>query len=1180
MPASQTHYTSSRMGHSGHAGFGFHSISADVDPGDLQQIGPLGELTLPRDMDLAADQAQLVENAPILLRFRLLESGRWVLIRSRYLGTDYSGRSGNFFAHALIGVPDELRHWPVDYVGWSGWHERLEHDDGQPSPPLEQVSLDRLVPPAELELKALARFIDGDRRRTELLTQMIRAAFLRAETDRAILIRDPGDQGIKWIACIQKAFPRQSSLHLSFCTYQYDSCESEAVNVSVGETNFRFDDADFGYRFFAFDLVDERYSKVPEIAAEYPAVIAGWMARTPARLEAFHRFMEGFDLTALDTGVLLGLRLFQIDQGEIPLPTGADLEVLLGFAEHYTRAQMRDRVVALLADGLETNAADLSATEHGVMVAFLARSARVTGDQTHRERAIEVWIRMFDQLVIARGSALDETRTAKTRLLELDPDATRPLAQRFVGDDHLDAMHALLDFADETVVVHITEEILLQGSVAEPGRAWPESGYGPFLSGLAGIARQPEPLLDLLLGAVADRPNDLAAACRQIAECLRDEGPGKAGKRTMILGCQLALLGSATDAVRAELDRVETHAVLCGEWLQRLADSDDPTALFERYAEHDLPRTPVFAKAADAWLRSRWFERLDDEQAANQAKRWLLAGELARLEPEAMQRAAELLNERLPMGAKSRDSLAIVSPLADLIATQGLQLVPNRALMLATVARVAARERVDWRKQLEHLSGHLDALPRKDYRTLLEQLLSPALADCQNYKDHGKRLLALSASGEREVLIGAYRVVLKDAQLGPALLRQAVKFWLVEATKRRLGASLEPDIEDILVTTLARLKPDQRTNLSRSIGKDDGLSDKAKELWKALALNDRDDYRKRLKPAFDHGHPPLKTTDGSPPAYLMSLRRAGARGQFGRPVSLYLYDPAGEVNDQERLLDQQHYLRHLGGLALLIDPLSFRSLRDVYEGQGRSLPKGTCRSDPLDLIERVHEALERHTGLDATQRFKRRLAVVLTKGDIPFVQQTLGVDVDGRPRHAAWHRLEQWTSERIRGWLRANEPAFFHSLETHFARVELFIISAMGHDERVQGAFQPKRVLEPLLWLLSSHGALRRPVLMRWVMTTAEVAIVAILIGAFSVIPITAVATLDDLRLEAARLLDPRVFIGPPHRPAPPIQPQDHERVNDDARPEPTHPIVTPPLHGNVEAPFGTQSDAAPPRFP
>jgi hypothetical protein len=832
MPALQTHYTSARMGQSGHAGFGFHGISAGIDQADLQQIGPLGELTLPRDLDLGAPQSELAARAPVLLRYRVLGSGRWVLIRSRYVGTDYSGRSGNFFAHALIGSPEALRHWPVDYCGWPHWQERLERDDGAPPPTLDAVDLERIEPPAELAPEALARFLGADRGRTELLTAMIRAALARAETDRAMLIRDPGDQGRTWIACVQKAFPRQAALTLSFCTYQYDGYEAEAINVSVGETNFRFDDADFGYRYFAFDLIDGRASEVPAAADEYAPVVAEWMTRAPARLAAFHRFAEGFDLPAADASVLQVLRLFRLDLDEIPLPTGADLEALLDFARDRTRPALRDRMLVLLADRLGA-AADLSASEYRAMIGFLARTAGVTGDPAHRARAIAAWLQMFDRLLVGRGTALKEVGAAKAVLLRLDAGAAPGLAEALVAEDHLDALFPAVREAAPAVLLAVVEEIVRQLAVADAGRAWPNGRAAGYLAGLVCAVREPEPVLDLLLAAVASAPADLAAACRRLAAELREERPDQAEARLEAVGRRLARLGTAARMVRERLDGPDTHAILRGDWLERLDGSDDPAALLAGYRQDDLARTPAFAKAADAWLRGSCFERLPDEAAAAQARRWLLNGELERLQPAAMQRAATLINARLPLRSKDAEHLAVAEPLAALAARRGLALTPNRALILTTAARVAAGEKLDWAVLPNQLAGHLGGLSNKEYRGLLEGLLPAALSGCHDYKAHGQRFAALCVADKRETLLKVYRTLLVYQLEDPATLRQAVKHWLVDAMRQPDG-EIDPDIADILAAALAHLKSDQRSDLAKKLGTDASLPAEAKTALNAL----------------------------------------------------------------------------------------------------------------------------------------------------------------------------------------------------------------------------------------------------------------------------------------------------------------------------------------------------------
>jgi uncharacterized protein YraI len=280
--------------------------------------------------------------------------------------------------------------------------------------------------------------------------------------------------------------------------------------------------------------------------------------------------------------------------------------------------------------------------------------------------------------------------------------------------------------------------------------------------------------------------------------------------------------------------------------------------------------------------------------------------------------------------------------------------------------------------------------------------------------------------------------------------------------------------------------------------------------------NDGADYRMRIEPAFARGQVAPKTTALQPPAFLLSLRRRATSNADGLPVSLYLYDPDGAMTDSEVQRDQQRYLRHAGGLALLIDPLSLPSLKAAWERSGTPLPAGTCKSDPLSLVEGLLAALEDHTGVGADRRLRQRLAVILTKGDLPLVQETLGVSTAAPNTDETWDTLDSSTSACIRDWLRNHEPALLQRLERHFSRVEFFLVSAMGHDASVPKSFEPKRVLEPLLWLLSAHRALRRPLLTRVAMTAVEVTIVAVLVALFALVPLVGISIAGSL-LDLAR---------------------------------------------------------------
>jgi uncharacterized protein YraI len=356
-----------------------------------------------------------------------------------------------------------------------------------------------------------------------------------------------------------------------------------------------------------------------------------------------------------------------------------------------------------------------------------------------------------------------------------------------------------------------------------------------------------------------------------------------------------------------------------------------------------------------------------------------------------------------------------------------------------------------------------------------------------------------------------------------------------------------------------------------------------------IDANDGADYRTRIEPAFARGQVAAKTTALQPPAFLLSLRRRATQHADGLPVSLYLYDPDGAMTDSEVQRDQQRYLHHADGVALLIDPLSLPSLKEVWQKTGAPLPPGTCASDPLSLVEGLLAALEDHTGVGADRQFPQRLAVILTKGDLPLVQTTLGVSVAAPNLGEAWNTFDPTASARIRDWFRNHEPALLQRLERRFARVQFFLVSAMGHDVSVPKPFEPKRVLEPLLWLLAAHQALRRPLFTRVAMTAVEVTIVAVLVALFALVPLAGFSVVDSLLDLARRPIalappvvastPPALIVPLPSRPAvPQTQPVLPQTVAAPApsivAPSPPAPIV-PPASGTA----APRTQPAPPQI-
>ncbi len=138
MNLAQLHYTSAPPGPDG-SGFRFTAVSPGVPVSLLREAEQLIGYEPPRDAPPRPDPAQLGA-FPQALSLNVLADGSRLLARSVYTGADYSGRWGNFHAHAvhLPGPegPDRPAEGPLPITSWGSPQWAAENPPpGTPLPP-------------------------------------------------------------------------------------------------------------------------------------------------------------------------------------------------------------------------------------------------------------------------------------------------------------------------------------------------------------------------------------------------------------------------------------------------------------------------------------------------------------------------------------------------------------------------------------------------------------------------------------------------------------------------------------------------------------------------------------------------------------------------------------------------------------------------------------------------------------------------------------------------------------------------------------------------------------------------------------------------------------------------------------------------------------------------------------
>lgn len=214
----QLHYTSARRGPTGRAGFQFVAETPGLPDGVRAGVTPYLAYRPPPDAPLSPDDSELGLFPVSLLYDRV--DGRPLLLRCRYLGRDYSGRFGNFFAHAVVAEPDELEGLrPAEL-----W--RAPHWAPLPASGAVLDPLDELAPGAALDPEALAAWLaaSGPDDPYALLAQLVDAVagVLERGHGRVVLVADDVELIARWIAVVSYSLPVAAAARLSFVTYTAD----------------------------------------------------------------------------------------------------------------------------------------------------------------------------------------------------------------------------------------------------------------------------------------------------------------------------------------------------------------------------------------------------------------------------------------------------------------------------------------------------------------------------------------------------------------------------------------------------------------------------------------------------------------------------------------------------------------------------------------------------------------------------------------------------------------------------------------------------------------------------------------------------------------------------------------------------------------------------------------------
>ncbi|MEU6534492.1 GTPase-associated protein 1-related protein [Streptomyces sp. NPDC047000] len=209
----QLHYTSAPPGPDG-SGFRFTAVSPGAPQQLLREAEQLIGYEPPRDGPARPDAEQLKDFPKAFSCSELADGGR-LLSRSVCTGADYSGRWGNFHAHAVHLPPGtRLPDGALPITAWESptWSDRTPAD-GRPVP------AGRFAPSGLLRREGLIAFARSRAGRLAPFFADLRTLADGSDVRQLVIVeRDSADVAL-WIALACTVLPREQAHRLTFTTY-------------------------------------------------------------------------------------------------------------------------------------------------------------------------------------------------------------------------------------------------------------------------------------------------------------------------------------------------------------------------------------------------------------------------------------------------------------------------------------------------------------------------------------------------------------------------------------------------------------------------------------------------------------------------------------------------------------------------------------------------------------------------------------------------------------------------------------------------------------------------------------------------------------------------------------------------------------------------------------------------
>jgi len=855
----QLHYTSSRHGLSGHPGFQTRAMSSDILPEEQRAIERLGIYQPPRNCPLEPNQEQINELFPVAYRSTYLETGRLALVRSVYIGKDYTGRWGNYFAHALLFDELSKDFWPVDLYEWEGWISGLNKNEDVYQDSYQLPVISYMPDKSAFSLVELQDFLKEKGGRQSFLKEMIQAVFLRKETSRSLIIREEIEaNGLFWIACLQKSFPTACQRDLGCSSYHFDPRACLEINVIHGETDFSLGESERKYHFYVFDFIEGTYSSVGDSYKEYALLISKWMHDHPERLEGFYSFADQFTLKDVSLDLLQTLRLYRLSIGDKLFLGDTDLMNIISFVNSSVKKDCLNEILSVISSSIKYMAESQN-PEYIVQLALLfVNGAEHTGERKFRMMAYRLILLLVDNCIFEKGISISQLDSLRARARLANRNFDDELSQLFLSDQHLSVINTGVNRLDEEGMSFCLNEFIFALRVDKDSLIH-DKRLRSYIKNVISFVAPDLSKINWLFSSFGGSIISQSELCVYICEVLRqlvdsgqitqDEYNSAIGSFSLFL---YNLFQSKGDAYRFKVinilkNNVYLWGLLEEEYRQRVSkESGDLVAFYNKYYQNALNDESDFAKEFKPVFAEILWGFISSKHQFLQAVEWIKKGHVECFSEQLLSAVFHKANEGVSFDLNDQMSDSLCKLIDDKVVCFDIVLRPDRSLLRRAIILVNNRNARFEEQLIDRVHSALSGIDRKSYEMFTNFYLPKLMLMVKTQEQHGSIIRAVILDRYNDVLLKSYRHFFNQGKGNKFSVAEisALKYWIsVNANNHDYDhlKDICEGVRHLLAIRIAKLKDKPYQALVNQLKEDgDILKEQRAELGKIyMEVNDK-----------------------------------------------------------------------------------------------------------------------------------------------------------------------------------------------------------------------------------------------------------------------------------------------------------------------------------------------------